>query len=74
MDRDLPPEPISLDRLLQWIRDDLRGIMGKFNKMELSWSPDGNLDTLKFYEKGNLLVTMTFTWDAGGNLTSIERA
>jgi hypothetical protein len=34
----------------------------------------GNLKTLKFYKNMELKVTLTFTYDAGGNLIKIERS
>jgi len=69
----LPPKPAEIPEILQWIRDDLRSIMGKFDKMELSWDVQGNLETIKYYTKNVLQLTLTFTWDQG-KLIKVERS
>ena len=64
-------QPITYIDYLQWIRDDLKSLMGRFDKMELVWS-GSDLSKIQFYTSGVLQVEMIFTW-SGGNLEKIER-
>jgi hypothetical protein len=42
------------------------------DKIEFDYEA-GNLKTIKYYKGDSLLLTLTFTYDASGNLIKIER-
>lgn len=46
----------------------------KITKQAFTWNPDGSLATLKAYDGETLLFTLSFTWDASGNLTEVARS
>jgi len=74
------PEPTwsRYDEAYKAIHDklpyDLRSQVQNCDKIEFAYDAEGDLFTLKFYDGANLLLTLTFNYDAEKKLTSIVRS
>jgi hypothetical protein len=45
----------------------------KVTKVAFTWYGDKTLETLKAYDGGELLFTLTFSWNAEGTLKEVAR-
>jgi hypothetical protein len=74
MSQEVPTEHLQL----QCIRAALSDIMAppkdkKVTKVAFTWYGDKTLETLKAYDGGELLFTLTFSWNAEGTLKEVAR-
>jgi len=75
MSGEVPTEHLQL----QYIRAALSGIMAppkdkKVTKVAFTWYGDKTLETLKAYDGGELLFTLTFTWNGDGTWKDVVRS
>ena len=70
-----PLDPVVPATVLQQFRtrNAVKLNAATFDDLQLTWNPDGTLNTMMAYQRGDVLYELQFLWNADGTLSEIRR-